>query len=92
MLLENASEWKYPYIDQGRELGIIQGIAQGKEQGIKQILQILLEARWGRLPEVVASYIANSDTNALISFARFANQAPSMQAITDCIDGMQVQS
>ncbi len=89
MLLENAAEWKYQYIDEGRALGIIQGIAQGREQGIKQILQILLEARLGTLPEAVASYIENSDPNTLISFAVFANKAPSMQAITDHINGAQ---
>lgn len=85
MLLENAAGWKYEYIDKGRAQGIPQGIALGREQGIRQIVQILLENRLGTLPEVVTAYIELSDIEALKKFALFANKAPSMPAITDHI-------
>ncbi len=78
--LENATNWKNEYIQEGRA------------EGMGQLLRTLLEKRFGTLPQSLTSYIENSsDSEALMSFAIFANQAKSMQAITDRINGLQAQ-
>lgn len=82
---ENIPRWKNENIQDGRAQGLVLGTAIGRAQGIRQILHILLEDRFGTLPRIVASYIASSDAEALTSFAVFANRAPSVQAVTDHI-------
>ncbi len=77
MLLENAANWKNEYIQ------------EGEAKGCGRMLQILLEDRFGTIPDSVSSFIASSDSEALTSLFRFANKAPSMQAITDHISGAQ---
>ena len=48
--------------------------------------------QFGTLPDAVTAYIKSSDPDTLTSFAVFANKAPSMQAITDRINGSQAQT
>ncbi len=84
-LEQNIPRWKNGHIQDGRAQGIVLGTAIGRAQGIRQILHLLLEDRFGTLPRIVTSYIASSDAEALTSFAVFANSAPSVQAITDHI-------
>ncbi|MDO4840969.1 MAG: hypothetical protein Q3990_09905 [Desulfovibrionaceae bacterium] len=84
MFLENVAKWKDVYIQEGEERG--EAIACGR------LLQILLEDRFGTIPEVVNSFIVSSDSESLTSLFRFASKAPSMQAITDHIKGMQALS
>ncbi len=79
MLFDNAAKWKNEYIQEGRK--------EGEEVGRGGMLQLLLEDRFGTLPEAVTAYIKSSDPDTLTSFAVFANKAPSMQAITDRING-----
>ena len=83
--LENAANWKNVYIQEGRE----EGREEGRKEGIGEILRILLEERFGTIPESVNSFIASSDSEALTSLFCFANKAPSVQAITDHIRGVQ---
>ncbi len=85
MLLENAANWKNEYIQEGRT----EGRKEGEAIGCGRILQILLEDRFGTIPDSVSSFIASSDSEALTSLFRFANKAPSMQAITDHISRAQ---
>ncbi len=85
MLLENAANWKNEYIQEGRT----EGRKEGEAIGCGRMLQILLEDRFGTIPDSVSSFIASSDSEALTSLFRFANKAPSMQAITDHISGAQ---
>ncbi len=93
MLLENAANWKNEYIQEGRTEGRKEGRTEGRKEGeaigCGRMLQILLEDRFGTIPDSVSSFIASSDSEALTSLFRFANKAPSMQAITDHISGAQ---
>lgn len=84
--------WKNGHIQDGREQGIAVGTAIGRAQGIRQILLLLLEDRFGTLPRVVTSYIDSSDAEALISFAVFANNAPSVQVVTNRIISNRITS
>ncbi len=82
MLMENAPNWKYQYINQGIEEGIDVGMAKG----VGLALRDLLENRFGSLPDSVTYYIDNSsDSNALRKCILFASQAPSLQAVIDHI-------
>ncbi len=79
MLMENAPNWKYQYINQG--------IKKGLEKGRGLLLLDLLKNRFGSLPVSVTSYIENSsDSDAITKFALFATQAPSLQAVIDQIN------
>ena len=78
--IENAANWKNEYIQ------------EGEARGGGRILRIMLQNRFGTLPETVVAYIESSDADALASFAAYAGQAQSMQAITDHIKGAQAQS
>ncbi len=93
MLFDNATKWKNVYIQEGREkgeeIGERRGEKRGEAIGRGTMLQLLLEDRFGTLPEVVTAYIKSSDPDTLTSFAVFAHKAPSMQAITDRINGAQ---
>ncbi len=80
MLFDNAAKWKDVYEERGEAVG------RGS------MLQLLLEDRFGTLPDAVTAYIKSSDPDTLTSFAVFANKAPSMQAITDRINGSQAQT
>ncbi len=83
MLFDNAANWKNVYIQESEERG--EAIGRGT------MLQLLLEDRFGTLPEVVTAYIKSSDPDSLTSFAVFAHKAPSMQAITDHINEAQAK-
>ena len=93
--LKNAANWKNVYIQEGREEGREEGRKEGRKEGreegrtegIGETLRILLEDRFGTIPEAVKSFIAASDSDSLTSLFRFANKAHSMQAITDRING-----
>lgn len=82
--IENAANWKNEYIQEGEKIG--------EARGGGRILRIMLQNRFGTLPETVVAYIESSDADALASFAAYAGQAQSMQAITDHIKGAQAQS
>ncbi len=83
MLFDNAAKWKDAYIQEGEK--------RGEAIGCRRMLLILLEDRFGTIPEPVNSFIASSDAEALYSFGLFAHKAPSMQAITDYIQEEQAQ-
>ena len=89
MLFDNAAKWKDIYIQEGEERGERRGEKIGEAIGCRRMLLILLEDRFGTIPESVNSFIASSDAEPLYSLGLFANKAPSMQAITDHIKGMQ---
>ncbi len=75
MLMEDAPNWKYQYIN------------QGIEEGRGLLLLDLLEDRFGSLPDSVTSYIKNfSDYDGLVEFALFATHAESLQAVIDQIN------
>ena len=92
MLFDNAAKWKDVYIQEGEERGERRGEKKGEAVGRGGMLQLLLEDRFGTLPDAVTAYIKSSDPDTLTSFAVFANKAPSMQAITDRINGSQAQT
>ena len=60
--LENAANWKNEYIQEGRT------------EGIGESLRILLEERFGAIPEAINSFITSSDSDSLMSFFHFANK------------------
>lgn len=84
MLLKHVANRKNVYIQEGEKIGEV--------IGCRRMLLILLEDRFGTIPEPVNSFIASSDAETLYSFGLFANKAPSMQAITDYIHEAQAQS
>lgn len=82
MLEERAAQWKDEYIQQG----MLIGEARGKAEGIGLALRDILEARFGTLPQSVASYIASSsDSNALRKLTLSAYHAESLQSFMDQI-------
>ncbi len=85
MLMENAPNWKYQYINQGRE----EGRGEGRGEGLGLALRYLLEDRFGSLPESVSSFIDNSsDSVALKKCILYAPRAESLQAVIDQIKVM----
>lgn len=60
--LENAANWKNEYIQEDRT------------EGIGESLRILLEERFGAIPEAINSFITSSDSDSLMSFFHFANK------------------
>ncbi len=84
MLFENAANWKNVCIQEGRK--------EGEARGCGRMLRILLEDRFGAIPESVNAFIASSDSESLTSLFRYALKAPSMQAIIDRINGVQALS
>jgi len=69
MLMERAAQWKGEYIQQGvimgrregRREGIAIGEGRGRRESMQFVLRDLLEARFGTLPEHVASAVADID-------------------------------
>ena len=86
--LKNAANWKNVYIQEGEKRGEERGEKRGEKKGMAKLLLAMLEERFGTLPKSLTSYIESaSDLDVLMSFALFAGQAESMQAITDRING-----
>ncbi len=78
----NAANWKNDYIREGWEKGL--------KKGIGKCLRVMLEGRFGTLPESVNSFIASSDSDSLLALLRFAVTATSLQAITEHIKEISV--
>ena len=66
MVSNIAQEW----IDEGKALGLMQGMAKGVVQGEARILTQLLTSRFGILPAEVTARMEDADTDSLETWAK----------------------
>ena len=86
MLEERAAQWKDDYIRQGVLMGLAEGEARGKAEGVGLALRDFLEIRFGALPPSVISSLATlSDADTLRGLTLSAYRAPSLEAFMELL-------
>ena len=86
MLEERAAQWKDDYIRQGVLMGLAEGEARGKAEGVGLALRDFLEIRFGALPPSVTSSLATlSDAATLRGLTLSAYRAESLEAFLELL-------
>ena len=86
MLEERAAQWKDDYIRQGVLMGLAEGEARGKAEGVGLALRDFLEIRFGALPPSVTSSLATlSDADTLRGLTLSAYRAESLEAFLELL-------
>ena len=86
MLEERAAQWKDDYIRQGVLMGLAEGEARGKAEGVGLALRDFLEIRFGALPPSVISSLATlSDAETLRGLALSAYRAESLEVFLELL-------
>ena len=86
MLEERAAQWKDDYIRQGVLMGLAEGEARGKAEGVGLALRDFLEIRFGALPPSVTSSLATlSDADTLRGLTLSAYRAESLEVFLELL-------
>ena len=88
MLADIAPHWEQTFMEKGRN----EGIAIGETIGIKNILQEILNNRFGTLPnDIMASIDSISNTNELKKLTHEAYQVSSFEEFTTILNNISQQ-
>jgi hypothetical protein len=78
-------ETKMRYVTSAERIGIRKGIERGRQEGWqegqRELLEQLLAARFGRLPEWVSAKLAAADPARVAGWARRVLTAESLEAV-----------
>jgi hypothetical protein len=74
-------ETKMRYVTSAERIGIRKGIEWGRQEGQRELLEQLLAARFGRLPEWVVGKVAAAEPARLEGWARRVLTAESLEAV-----------
>ncbi len=69
MLRERIKQWEVELLERGKQEGLHQGVALGKEQGEAEVLLRLLRNKFGRLPEWAHRRVQEANSEQLLQWA-----------------------
>ena len=81
MLATRAQAWKQQWLEEGRQQGLEKARQEARREGQARLTLLLLEHRFGRLPDLVRNRVATASSPELVEWCLRVLDAGSLEEI-----------